>query len=80
MNGHGDVAYLSDGNGKVLVQYTYDAWGNITISTGTLADRNPYHYAGYRWDNAIGMYYWNTRYYNPSTMRFISKDPIDGIK
>lgn len=62
-----------------MAQYTYDAWGNILSKSGTMADSNPYRYAGYRWDDAVGMYYLNARYYKPDIMRFISQDPVDGM-
>ncbi|MDQ0191652.1 RHS repeat domain-containing protein, partial [Alicyclobacillus cycloheptanicus] len=75
-NGHGDVVALTDASGNIVAQYTYDAWGNILSSSGTLANTNPYLYAGYRWDSAVGMYYLNARYYSPSLMRFISRDPL----
>ncbi|WDL95507.1 RHS repeat-associated core domain-containing protein [Alicyclobacillus sp. ALC3] len=78
-NGHGDVVALTDTSGTIVAQYTYDAWGNILSSTGTLASTNPYLYAGYRWDSAVGMYYLNARYYAPSLMRFISRDPLGGL-
>lgn len=78
-NGHGDVVALTDSSGNTVAQYTYDAWGNILSSSGTLANTNPYLYAGYRWDSAIGMYYLNARYYAPNLMRFISKDPVSGL-
>ena len=78
-NGHGDVVALTDSSGNTVAQYSYDAWGNILTSSGTMASTNPYLYAGYRWDNAIGMYYLNARYYAPNLMRFISKDPVSGL-
>ncbi|MDQ0191622.1 RHS repeat-associated core domain-containing protein, partial [Alicyclobacillus cycloheptanicus] len=77
-NGHGDVVALTDASGNIVAQYTYDAWGNILSSSGTLASTNPYRYAGYRWDDAVGMYYLNARYYSPTQMRFISQDPLGG--
>ncbi|MFD1674143.1 polymorphic toxin type 8 domain-containing protein [Alicyclobacillus fodiniaquatilis] len=73
-NAHGDVIAMTDGSGNTVAQYTYDTWGNVLSKSGAMADSNPYRYAGYRWDDAVGMYYLNTRYYSPSTMRFISQD------
>ncbi|ARA98531.1 MULTISPECIES: RHS domain-containing protein [Geobacillus] len=29
LNGHGAVVALTDASGNVVVQYEYDAWGNI---------------------------------------------------
>ncbi|WP_206919910.1 RHS repeat-associated core domain-containing protein [Alicyclobacillus suci] len=78
-NAHGDVIAMTDSSGNTVAQYTYDTWGNILNESGTMADSNPYRYAGYRWDDAVGMYYLNARYYSPSTMRFISEDPVGAL-
>ncbi len=75
-NGHGDIIQLTDENGDVVASYTYDAWGNILSETGSAASLNPYRYAGYRYDEATGLYYLNARYYNPSLGRFLSRDAI----
>ena len=36
--------------------------------------RNPYLYRGYRYDHETGLYYLNSRYYDPETGRFINAD------
>ena len=44
-------------------------------STGTtLINKNPYLYRGYRYDRELGLYYLNSRYYDPETGRFINAD------
>ncbi|MDX9808501.1 MAG: RHS repeat-associated core domain-containing protein [Acholeplasma sp.] len=74
-NLQGDVIELRDMSGYVVVEYKYDAWGNIVYqSPGTLADINPYRYRGYRFDVETGYYYLQSRYYNPQIGRFISAD------
>jgi hypothetical protein len=40
----------------INAQYQYDAWGNILSQSGTMASSNPYRYAGYRYDESIGLY------------------------
>ena len=64
-------------SGNRVVTYTYDAWGNVTVS-GTLATTigvlNPFRYRGYYYDTETGLYYLNSRYYNPEFGRFISAD------
>jgi RHS repeat-associated protein len=82
-NAHGDIVQLTDVNGNIMDSngniygsYTYDAWGNIVSQTGTVASVNPYRYAGYRYDEATGLYYLMARYYDPEVGRFISKDPV----
>ena len=80
MNGHGDVTALTDTNGTTVAQYQYDAWGNITSQTGTIASSNPYRYAGYRYDEATGLYYLMARYYDSDIGRFISRDLFHGFE
>ncbi len=38
---------------------------------------NPLRYRGYYWDKEFGLYYLQTRYYDPSLGRFISPDSVD---
>ncbi|MBH8599713.1 MULTISPECIES: RHS repeat-associated core domain-containing protein [unclassified Thermoactinomyces] len=57
--------------------YTYDAFGNLVSQTGTVV--NPYTYAGYRYDKETGLYYLQSRYYNPDTGRFLTRDTFEGI-
>nr|MBO2497849.1 hypothetical protein [Bacillota bacterium] len=49
-----------------------DAFGRLLKETGTV--ENPYRYAGYRYDKETGLYYLQSRYYNPETGRFLSRD------
>jgi RHS repeat-associated protein len=85
-NAQGDIVGLFDRMGEVVVEYTYDAWGNILRVTGSLAstvgEKNPYLYRGYRYDNETGWYYLQSRYYYPVWGRFINADNllISGIQ
>ena len=84
-NIQGDVLYVYSSTGNKLVSYVYDAWGNIistTYSNGgatTAARFNPFTYRGYYRDSETGMYYLNSRYYNPKMGRFISADDINNL-
>ena len=77
-NGQNDVVGLMDGSGTRVVEYTYDAWGKLISTTGTLATSlgadNPFRYRGYYYDTETGLYYLMTRYYDPEVCRFISAD------
>ena len=79
-NIQGDILHVYNSTGNKLVSYVYDAWGNIISTTysnggGTSAARfNPFTYRGYYRDSETGMYYLNSRYYNPKMGRFISAD------
>ena len=56
----------------------YDAWGACTVASDTsvcsIAAINPFRYRGYYYDAEIGMYYLQSRYYNPVVGRFINAD------
>ncbi len=81
-NVQGDIIKIVDVNGDTQVQYNYDAWGYIQSVTGnlasTLGQANPYRYRGYRYDNETGLYYLQSRYYNPVWGRFINADSFGG--
>ncbi len=79
LNGHGDVTKLSDATGNVVASYQYDAWGNVISQSGTMASANPYRYAGYRYDEATGLYYLMARYYDAGIGRFITRDTFHGF-
>ena len=74
-NIQGDVLHIYDENGNKVVSYLYDAWGNITSTTGSMAstvgEMNPFRYRGYYYDSNIGMYYLQSRFYNPEIGRWI---------
>ena len=79
----GDVIGIMNENMEVIVEYRYDAWGNILEISGPEADTigriNPIRYRGYRFDEASGLYYIGGRYYSPVLGRFINPDNSLGI-
>ena len=76
----GDVTGVIDTSGNLVVQYAYDSWGKILSTTGSMANTvgtlNPIRYRGYYYDVETGLYYLQSRYYDPETGRFISPDVI----
>ena len=79
-NLQGDIVGILDANGTQVVSYTYDAWGAPLSVTGTAADTigqiNPFRYRSYYYDNETGLYYLNSRYYDPETYRFLNVDSV----
>lgn len=71
----GSVILLTSPTQTISASYTYDAWGNTTTSTGTLATTNPWRYATGYTDNTTGLLKLGARYYNPTTGRFTQPDP-----
>ena len=64
-----------------MVEYAYDAWGNVLDISGTyastLGQNNPIRYRGYYYDSETSLYYLSSRYYDPAMRRFINADDID---
>ena len=73
-NQQGDVERVISADGTILASYTYDAWGNVLTSEGSLATANPIRYRGYYFDTETSLYYLQSRYYDPAIGRFINAD------
>ena len=89
-NGQEIVKYVYDAWGK---HKTYLDNGNfVDIETQTsytqsgsnnkvIAELNPFRYSrGYYYDSETGLYYLNSRYYEPNTCRFINADDISMLE
>ena len=80
LNLQGDVVAILNSAGSAVVNYTYDAWGKLLSTTGSLASTlgtwNPLRYRGYVYDQETGLYYLQSRYYNPEWGRFINADAL----
>ena len=74
LNAQGDVVRIVNSSRSTVASYTYDPWGKIISSSGTLADINPLRYRGYYYDSETGFYYLQSRYYDPEIGRFINAD------
>lgn len=76
----GDIVGITDKDGNLIAEYSYDEWGkllNITAESDenyAVAELNPFRYRGYYYDNETGLYYLQSRYYSPELCRFISPD------
>ena len=60
-------------------------WGDIDITenmsyNSSVAKLNPFRYRGYYYDTETGLYYLNSRYYDPSIGRFLNADDISYIQ
>jgi RHS repeat-associated protein len=71
----GTVRDVIDSTGAVVDHLKYDSYGNITNQSNP-SSQPRFTYAGMQLDAATGLYYDHARYYDPSTGRFISQDPI----
>ena len=73
-NLQGDVVRIVDASGNTVASYEYDPYGKVISATGILAEVNPIRYRGYYYDNETGLYYLQSRYYDPAICRFVNAD------
>jgi len=73
----GTIRQVVDGNGNVVAQYAYEAFGEPTSATGSQPEAaGRFAFTGREWDADTGLYYYRARYYDPDLGRFISRDPL----
>ena len=75
-DGNGNVTDLFNDNGINAAHYTYGPFGERLTATGALADVNTVQFSSKERDAFTAFYYYGLRYYNPSTGRWLSRDPI----
>ena len=77
--------YTYDGNGNIsevlsateqVAHYEYGPFGEPLGATGIMAAQNPFRFSTKYTDDETGLLYYGYRYYNPSTGRWINRDPI----
>jgi len=78
----GSVQALMNASGSVIESYTYDAWGVTVIKNAggaviaASAYGNRFMFHGGACSAVTGLYNFRARWYDPSTGRWLSKDPI----
>jgi RHS repeat-associated protein len=72
----GSTLALTNSSGSILAQYTYDPFGNTTVTSGS--STNSYEYTG-RENDGTGLIFYRARYYSTAIQRFISEDPVGTV-
>jgi RHS repeat-associated protein len=76
-DGNGNIAALVADDGEVSAEYDYGPFGQLLEQHGPYATENRFRFST-KWEDAeSGLYYYGFRYYNPSTGRWLSRDPIE---
>ena len=85
-NLQGDIVAIADATGEIKYTYTYDSWGKVlstngqgnsspsVLDTSSPANINPFRYRGYYYDGINEIYWLQSRFYDPSTGRFLNAD------
>src|SRR6266516_895184 len=77
-DGNGNVTALVKGSdGTVSANYEYEPFGQTTRCTGSLAKENPHRFSTKLNDDATDLMYYGYRFFNASTGRWLSRDPIE---
>ena len=74
---NGNVTRYLDANGNTVAQYTYDAFGKLIAKSGPLADFFRHRFSTKYCDIETGLYYYGYRFYSPTLMRWMNRDPIE---
>jgi len=76
-DGNGNVsALVNAANGGPLGFYEYGPFGEVIRETGPMAKVNPFRFSTKFDDDETDLAYYGCRYYNPSTGRWLSRDPL----
>jgi RHS repeat-associated protein len=75
-DGNGNVTDLVNDDGTTAAHYTYSPFGERLTATGALADQNPYQFSSKERDPSTGFYYYGYRFYDPTTGRWLSREPL----
>jgi RHS repeat-associated protein len=73
-DGLGSLTSLSSATGALANTYTYDSFGNVVASSGSLV--NSFRYTGREFDTETNLQFSRARYYDLATGRFLGEDPL----
>jgi RHS repeat-associated protein len=76
-DGLGSISSLSSTSSMLVNTYTYDSFGKLTTSTGSVV--NPFQYTSRESDSESGLYYYRSRYQDSTSGRFLSEDPLEFV-
>ena len=77
-DGNGNVLGLVNANdGTLAAQYDYGPFGEVLHLTGPSARANPFRFSTKYQDDESDLLYYGYRYYNASTGRWLSRDPLE---
>ena len=83
-NLQGDITAIVDNELFLVCRYEYDDWGKCTAYSSEfdyndIGNLNPFRWRSYYYDTESGLYYLQSRYYDPETGRFINADDVNYI-
>ena len=89
-NPQGDILGIVDRTGTLIARYDFSAYGEYKSvwspeevpseqiqRNNRVRNANPFDYRGYYYDTETGLYYCQSRYYDPVVDRFLNADTTD---
>ena len=73
---NGNITRYFDTDGNTVAQYAYDAFGKIVAQSGSMSDFFRHRFSTKYFDAETGLYYYGYRFYSPTLMRWLNRDPI----
>ena len=73
---NGNVTKYIDESGDFVAAYEYDAFGRLISQSGPLCGFFRIRFSPKYHDAETGLYYYGYRFYSPSLMRWLNRDPI----
>jgi RHS repeat-associated protein len=70
------MALVNAADGSVAARYEYGPFGELIQATGPMAKVNPFRFSTKYQDEETGLVYYGYRYYDPSTGRWLNRDPL----
>lgn len=70
----GSTAVTTDANGAYVTELRYMPYGKSRYNPGN--QKADYRFTGQRWQNDVGLYYYNARWYDHLIGRFAQPDPL----
>ena len=74
---NGNIVRYTDTAGNIVAEYTYNAFGRLISSSGPMAEIFRIRFSSKYYDPESGLYYYGYRFYSPSLMRWLNRDPIE---
>ena len=72
--------FAVDSDGAVIAHMIYDPWGKPITETYTDTNYsgldNLNNFTGYTWDETLGLYFAQNRFYDAESHRFTQEDPV----
>ena len=74
---NGNIMKYIDESGNVVAAYEYNAYGKTLSQSGSMAEIFRHRFSTKYYDSETELYYYGYRFYSPTLMRWLNRDPIE---